>query len=134
EGDDNSTSLPKFESFHVDYPDSGDSTINVVEDIPVDVPNILPTHSALLIDFDFIPSNDLGSNLDDSSPSGDRNKTYDPGICIEVESIWKKLSLPELTPTRMILELADRSTTTPSGIAEDVFVKVGKFHFPADPF
>ncbi|GJZ83317.1 reverse transcriptase domain-containing protein [Tanacetum coccineum] len=36
-------------------------------------------------------------------------------------SIWKKLSLPELTPTQMILELADRSTTSPSGIAEDVF-------------
>ncbi|GJY64379.1 reverse transcriptase domain-containing protein [Tanacetum coccineum] len=47
-------------------------------------------------------------------------------------SIWKKLSLPELTPTRMILELADRSTTSPSGIAEDVFVKVGKFHFSTD--
>ncbi|GKC27917.1 reverse transcriptase domain-containing protein [Tanacetum coccineum] len=26
----------------------------------------------------------------------------------------------------------DRSTTSPSGIAEDVFVKVGKFHFSAD--
>ncbi|GKC84928.1 reverse transcriptase domain-containing protein, partial [Tanacetum coccineum] len=47
-------------------------------------------------------------------------------------SIWKKLSLPELTPTQMILELADRSTTSASGIAEDVFVKVGKFHFPDD--
>ncbi|GKA22565.1 reverse transcriptase domain-containing protein [Tanacetum coccineum] len=47
-------------------------------------------------------------------------------------SIWKKLSLPELTPTQMILELADRSTTRPAGIAEDVFVKVGKFHFPTD--
>ncbi|GJY58582.1 reverse transcriptase domain-containing protein [Tanacetum coccineum] len=47
-------------------------------------------------------------------------------------SIWKKLSLPKLTPTRMILELADRSTTSPSGIAEDVFVKVRKFDFPAD--
>ncbi|GKA98088.1 reverse transcriptase domain-containing protein [Tanacetum coccineum] len=47
-------------------------------------------------------------------------------------SIWKKLSLPELTPTQMILELADRSTTSPSGISEDVFVKVGKFHFLAD--
>ncbi|GJS64589.1 reverse transcriptase domain-containing protein [Tanacetum coccineum] len=47
-------------------------------------------------------------------------------------SIWKKLSLPELTPTQIILELADQSTTSPSGIAEDVFVKVGKFHFPAD--
>ncbi|GJS42512.1 reverse transcriptase domain-containing protein [Tanacetum coccineum] len=44
-------------------------------------------------------------------------------------SIWKKLSLPELTPTQMILE-ACRSS--PSGIAKDVFVKVGKFHFLAD--
>nr|GEW31381.1 reverse transcriptase domain-containing protein [Tanacetum cinerariifolium] len=40
--------------------------------------------------------------------------------------IWRKLSLPELTPTQMILELADRSTTRPAGIAEDIFVKVGK--------
>nr|GEZ19407.1 reverse transcriptase domain-containing protein [Tanacetum cinerariifolium] len=47
-------------------------------------------------------------------------------------SIWRKLSLPELTPTHMILELADRSTTIPTGIAEDVFVKVGKFHFSAN--
>ncbi|GKC12390.1 reverse transcriptase domain-containing protein, partial [Tanacetum coccineum] len=47
-------------------------------------------------------------------------------------SIWRKLSLPELTPTQMILELADRSTTRPTGIAEDVFVRVGKFHFLAD--
>ncbi|GJX66007.1 hypothetical protein Tco_0300350 [Tanacetum coccineum] len=87
EGDDNSTSLPEFESFHVDYPVSGDSTIDVVEDIPVDVPNILPTHPTLHMDFDFIPShNDLGSDLDVSSPSGDRNKIYDQGICIEVES------------------------------------------------
>ncbi|GKF60314.1 hypothetical protein Tco_0177100, partial [Tanacetum coccineum] len=70
----------------VDYPDSGDSTIDVVEDIPVDVPNIFPTHPALQLDFDFISSNDLGSDLDVSSPSGDRNKIYDPGICIEVES------------------------------------------------
>nr|GEV31300.1 reverse transcriptase domain-containing protein [Tanacetum cinerariifolium] len=47
-------------------------------------------------------------------------------------SIWKKLSLLELTLTRMTLELADRSITRPKGVAEDVFVKVGKFHFPTD--
>ncbi|GKE95844.1 reverse transcriptase domain-containing protein [Tanacetum coccineum] len=47
-------------------------------------------------------------------------------------SIWKKLSLPELAPTQMILELADRSTTRLADIAEDVFVKVGKFHFLID--
>ncbi|GKB48339.1 hypothetical protein Tco_0899092 [Tanacetum coccineum] len=87
EVDDNSTSLPEFESFHVDYPNSGDLTIDVVEDIPVDVPNILPTYPTFHMDFDFIPfHNDLGSDLDVSSPSEDRNKIYDPRICIEVES------------------------------------------------
>ncbi|GJS25441.1 reverse transcriptase domain-containing protein [Tanacetum coccineum] len=47
-------------------------------------------------------------------------------------SVWKMLSLPELTPTCMTLELADRSITQPIGIAEDVDVKVGKFQFLAD--
>ncbi|GKC89711.1 reverse transcriptase domain-containing protein [Tanacetum coccineum] len=47
-------------------------------------------------------------------------------------SVWKKLSLLELTPTRMTLELANRSVAYPVGVAGDVFVKVGKFYFPAD--
>ncbi|GJX60712.1 reverse transcriptase domain-containing protein, partial [Tanacetum coccineum] len=47
-------------------------------------------------------------------------------------SIWKKLSLPELTPTRMTIELANRSITHPKGLAEDVYVKVGKFYFSTD--
>nr|GEU67417.1 reverse transcriptase domain-containing protein [Tanacetum cinerariifolium] len=46
--------------------------------------------------------------------------------------IWKKLLLPELTPTRMTLELADRSITRLKGVSEDVFVMVGKFDFPTD--
>nr|GEZ23411.1 reverse transcriptase domain-containing protein [Tanacetum cinerariifolium] len=47
-------------------------------------------------------------------------------------SVWNKLSLLELTPTLMTLKLADRSISRPIGVAEDVFVKVGKFHFPTD--
>nr|GFB24356.1 reverse transcriptase domain-containing protein [Tanacetum cinerariifolium] len=47
-------------------------------------------------------------------------------------SVWKRLSLFDLTPTCMTLELADRSITSPVGIAEDVYVKVGSFHFMAD--
>nr|GEV42216.1 reverse transcriptase domain-containing protein [Tanacetum cinerariifolium] len=47
-------------------------------------------------------------------------------------SIWKKLSLSELTPTRMTLELANQSVAYPVGVAEDVFVKVGKFYFSTD--
>ncbi|GJT20909.1 reverse transcriptase domain-containing protein [Tanacetum coccineum] len=38
-------------------------------------------------------------------------------------SVFEKLNLQRLTKTRMILELADRSISTPTGIAEDVFVK-----------
>ncbi|GJR33877.1 reverse transcriptase domain-containing protein [Tanacetum coccineum] len=47
-------------------------------------------------------------------------------------SVWKKLNLPDLTPTCMTLELADRSISRPIGIAKDVNVKVGVFQFPAD--
>nr|GFC27146.1 reverse transcriptase domain-containing protein [Tanacetum cinerariifolium] len=47
-------------------------------------------------------------------------------------SIWEGLSLPELTPTCMTLELADRSVSKPIGIAKDISFKVGVFHFPAD--
>nr|GEY64433.1 reverse transcriptase domain-containing protein [Tanacetum cinerariifolium] len=47
-------------------------------------------------------------------------------------SVWNKLSLSELSPTCMTLELADRSISCSVGVVEDVFVKVGTFHFPAD--
>nr|GEZ68983.1 reverse transcriptase domain-containing protein [Tanacetum cinerariifolium] len=47
-------------------------------------------------------------------------------------SVWKKLGLPDLIPTQMTLELANRAICTPDGIARDVFVPVGKFTFLAD--
>nr|GEY37609.1 reverse transcriptase domain-containing protein [Tanacetum cinerariifolium] len=47
-------------------------------------------------------------------------------------SIWKKRKLPTLNDTKMVLELADRTISKPMGVAENVFVKVGKFYFPAD--
>nr|GEU33466.1 reverse transcriptase domain-containing protein [Tanacetum cinerariifolium] len=47
-------------------------------------------------------------------------------------SMWKTISLLELSTTRMALELATRTVAIPAGIVEDVFVQVGKFTFPAD--
>nr|GFA10856.1 reverse transcriptase domain-containing protein [Tanacetum cinerariifolium] len=47
-------------------------------------------------------------------------------------SVWNKLSLPDLSPTCTNLKLADRSISRPVRVAEDVFVKVGTFHFLAD--
>nr|GFB48683.1 reverse transcriptase domain-containing protein [Tanacetum cinerariifolium] len=42
------------------------------------------------------------------------------------------LKLPTLNDTKMVLELAERTISKPTGVAENVFVKVGKFYFPAD--
>nr|GFA36802.1 reverse transcriptase domain-containing protein [Tanacetum cinerariifolium] len=47
-------------------------------------------------------------------------------------SISKKLRLPTLNDMKMVLELADRTISKPTGVAENVFVKVGKFYFLAD--
>ncbi|GJQ96583.1 reverse transcriptase domain-containing protein [Tanacetum coccineum] len=44
-------------------------------------------------------------------------------------SIYKQLGLEALTPTRMTLELANRSVTHPMGIAEDVVIRVDGIHF-----
>nr|GFA60739.1 reverse transcriptase domain-containing protein [Tanacetum cinerariifolium] len=38
-------------------------------------------------------------------------------------SIWKKLRLPALNDTKMVLELADRIISKPTGVAKNVFVK-----------
>nr|GFA68560.1 reverse transcriptase domain-containing protein [Tanacetum cinerariifolium] len=40
-------------------------------------------------------------------------------------SIWKNLKLPTLNDTKIVLELADRTISKPTGVAENVFVKVG---------
>ena len=47
-------------------------------------------------------------------------------------SVAKTLSLGEITPTTVTLQMADRTLVKPEGIIEDVLVKVGKFIFPAD--
>ncbi|XP_058775550.1 uncharacterized protein LOC131649809 [Vicia villosa] len=47
-------------------------------------------------------------------------------------SLVKRLGNLELKFTRMTLQLADKSTTHPIGIAEDLLVKVDKFFFPVD--
>nr|GEW91802.1 reverse transcriptase domain-containing protein [Tanacetum cinerariifolium] len=47
-------------------------------------------------------------------------------------SIFEKLMISPLKPTRMTLELANRYVTFLMGIAEDVIVKVEKFNFLAD--
>ncbi|GJU54807.1 reverse transcriptase domain-containing protein [Tanacetum coccineum] len=47
-------------------------------------------------------------------------------------SLYAKLSLETLKPTKVSARLADRSFQYPVGIAENMLVEVGKFTFPAD--
>nr|GFC41771.1 hypothetical protein [Tanacetum cinerariifolium] len=46
--------------------------------------------------------------------------------------VLKKLPKKLGDPGKMVLELADRTISKPTGVAENVFVKVGKFYFPAN--
>ncbi|GJW11102.1 hypothetical protein Tco_1576929 [Tanacetum coccineum] len=89
-------SLPEYDSFHLDSEhDSGDFTMDVVEDIfdnptrepRVHVPNVLLTHPTLHLDSDFtLYSDSLRSDLVVSFPSETRNKIFDLGIFIGVQS------------------------------------------------
>nr|GEU29337.1 reverse transcriptase domain-containing protein [Tanacetum cinerariifolium] len=56
----------------------------------------------------------------------------DASINLMPLSMRNKLSLPKLSPTCMTLELTDSSISRPVGVAKDVFIKVGAFHFLAD--
>ena len=47
-------------------------------------------------------------------------------------SVVQRLSLGELSPTTITLQMVDRLMAQPEGILEDVLVKVGKFIFPVD--
>ncbi|GJU29735.1 reverse transcriptase domain-containing protein [Tanacetum coccineum] len=68
------------------------------------------------------------------------NKTFscnalaDVGASINLMpySLYAKLSLETIKPTRISVSLADRSFQYPIGIAENMLVEVGKFTFPTD--
>ncbi|GJT30264.1 hypothetical protein Tco_0910539 [Tanacetum coccineum] len=84
--------LPEYDSFLFEIePDQGELTSVVMEDIlgepRVHVPNVLPTYPTLILDLDFILSDDsLGSNLEVSFPYETRNKIFDLGIFFKVQS------------------------------------------------
>ena len=47
-------------------------------------------------------------------------------------SLVKNLSLGEVTPTNITLQMADMTMAQPEGFLEDVLIKVGKFIFLVD--
>ncbi|GJV50940.1 reverse transcriptase domain-containing protein [Tanacetum coccineum] len=95
-------SPPEYDCYYFDIePDPGELTRVVVEDIfgepRVHMPNVLTTLPTLYLDLDFTLSTDFsGSDHVVSFPSRNRNKTFDPGISIEVQS-KRFLSLNEFS-------------------------------------
>ncbi|GJU18573.1 hypothetical protein Tco_1146539 [Tanacetum coccineum] len=99
-------SPPEYNCFYFkNEPKLGNFTMDMVEDIlynPTREPRVhvlhdLPTHPTLYLDLDFTFSSDSpGSDLVVSFPFGTRNKIFDPGIFIEVQS-EKFLSLDEFS-------------------------------------
>nr|GEV93564.1 hypothetical protein [Tanacetum cinerariifolium] len=85
-------SLPEYDSFLFETePDQGELSSVAIEAIfgepRVYVPNVLPTYPTLYQDLYFSSFNDsLGSGLEVSFPSETRNKMFDPGIFIKVQS------------------------------------------------
>nr|GFA55372.1 hypothetical protein [Tanacetum cinerariifolium] len=83
-------SLPEYDSFHFEIePDQGELSSVAMEgilgELSVYVHNILLTHPTLMLDLDFILSNDsIGSDLEISFPFGTRNKIFDLGMFFEV--------------------------------------------------
>ena len=65
---------------------------------------------------------DMGKALCDSKSS----------INLMPLSVARRLSLGELTPTAMALQMADRTFSHPEGILEDVLIKVEKIIFSVD--
>ena len=69
-----------------------------------------------------IGNSDMGRTLCDSGAS----------INLMPLSVVKRLSLGELTPTAMTLQMVEKTLAQPEGILEDVLIKVGKFIFLVD--
>nr|GEX47632.1 hypothetical protein [Tanacetum cinerariifolium] len=76
----------------------------------------------------------FGPSINSLLTNKDKLSLADLGASINLMplSMWNKLSFLDLSLTCMTLELADRLISRPVGVAEDVFIKVGTFHFSAD--
>nr|GEX54118.1 reverse transcriptase domain-containing protein [Tanacetum cinerariifolium] len=82
-----------------------------------------------------LPGNTITNPKEDLKGITTRSGTAYQGPTIPTTSYslpQNKLSLPDLSPTCMTLELVDHLISCLVGVSKDVFIKVGTFHFPFD--
>ncbi|GJT31355.1 DNA-directed DNA polymerase [Tanacetum coccineum] len=67
-------------------------------------------------------------------PLAVKNALADLGASINLmpHSLFRQLGIPKLKPTRMSIQLADRSIKYPIGVCENLLVKINKFIFLVD--
>ena len=74
-----------------------------------------------------------------SIPCSIGNTKFDQALCdlgasvsLMPKSVYDRIGVGELKPTRISLQLADRSVRLPLGIVEDLPIQVGKFYILID--
>nr|GEX12627.1 reverse transcriptase domain-containing protein [Tanacetum cinerariifolium] len=105
---------PSKETMNTELPSTKDIQPLLVQ-VQVEIPEKLGDPGRFLIPCDF-------SEFDNCLALADLGAS----INLMPLSIWKKLKLSTLNDTKMVLELADRTISKPTGVAENVFVKVGE--------
>jgi len=102
-----------------------DETVNLTEECSAIIQNKLPPKLKDPGSF-FIPCV-IGSEVV-------KKTMCDLGASVSLMSLslYKRVGIEELKPTRMTLQLADRSVKYPTRIVEDIPVKVGEIYVPAD--
>ncbi|GJR14207.1 reverse transcriptase domain-containing protein [Tanacetum coccineum] len=79
---------------------------------------------------------DPPDNPNDQQNNSENPINFDTGLGASINlmpcSLYAKLSLETLKPTKMSVRLIDRSFQYPVGIAENTLIEFGKFTFPAD--
>ncbi|XP_078172833.1 uncharacterized protein LOC144566683 [Carex rostrata] len=87
--------------------------------------------------------NELPKKLDDpgkfSIPCSIGNVQFKRALCdlgasvsLMPKSVYDRLGVGELKPTRISLQLADQSVKLPLGVVEDLPIQIGKFFVPID--
>ena len=68
-----------------------------------------------------------------------RNQNFENALCdlgasvsVMPKKVFDKLNYSSLTPTSICLQLADQSVCYPTGIAENILVKIRNFFVPVD--
>nr|GEY86478.1 hypothetical protein [Tanacetum cinerariifolium] len=106
--------------------------VQVQEDKPIEEPSIVIPKAKANLPYPSRLAKEKIREKDDILAANFMEIFRDLHFELSFADALKKLKLPTLNDTKMVLELADRTISKPTGVAENVFVKAGKFYFPAD--